>query len=137
MVRITGRIMSCAALALLLVANASPASPQGTKMSDVADQLRAALAGVSVTVTQQGPVTLTSSADSMFPSAGWELNPGAPVLDKIVPTLSKLQHTETWLAATLTMLRSANSSRAWEFQTISISRASGQRAWWFFSCRKV
>jgi chemotaxis protein MotB len=30
----------------------------------------------------------------MFPSAGWELNPGAPVLDKIVPTLSKLQHTE-------------------------------------------
>ena len=45
MVRITGRIMSCAALALLLVANASPASPQGTKMSDVADQLRAALAG--------------------------------------------------------------------------------------------
>jgi chemotaxis protein MotB len=63
-------------------------------MSDVADQLRTALAGESVTVTQQGPVTLTSSADSMFPSAGWELNPGVPVLSKIVPTLSKLQHTE-------------------------------------------
>jgi chemotaxis protein MotB len=30
----------------------------------------------------------------MFPSAGWELNPGAPVLGKIVPTLSKLQRTE-------------------------------------------
>ena len=63
-------------------------------MSDVADQLRTALAGEPVTLTQQGPITLTSSADSMFPSAGWELNPGAPVLGKIVPTLSKLQHTE-------------------------------------------
>ena len=94
MVRIAGRITSCATLALLLVANASPGSAQGTKMSDVADQLRTALAGVSVTVTQQGPVTLTSSADAMFPSAGWELNPGAPVLAKIVPTLSKLQRTE-------------------------------------------
>jgi hypothetical protein len=48
MVRITGRITSCATLALLLVANAIPA--QGTKMSDVADQLRTALAGESVTV---------------------------------------------------------------------------------------
>ena len=98
MVRSTGRITSCATLALLLVANASPGSAQGTKMSNVADQLRTALAGVSVTVTQEGPVTLTSSADSMFPSAGWELNPGAPVLDKIVPTLSKLQHTEIVVA---------------------------------------
>ena len=87
-------LTSCATLALLLVANASPGSAQGTKMSDVADQLRTALAGELVTVTQQGPVTLTSSADSMFPSAGWELNPGAPVLGKIVPTLSKLQRTE-------------------------------------------
>ena len=94
MVRTTGRITSCATLAVLLVAYASPGSAQGNKMSDVADQLRTALAGESVTVTQQGPVTLTSSADSMFPSAGWELNPGVPVLSKIVPTLSKLQHTE-------------------------------------------
>jgi len=70
MVRIAGRITSCATLALLLVANASPGSAQGTKMSDVADQLRTALAGVSVTVTQEGPVTLTSSADAMIPSAG-------------------------------------------------------------------
>ena len=94
MVRITGRITSCATLAVLLVAYASPGSAQGNKMSDVADQLRTALAGEPVTVTQQGPVTLTSSADAMFPSAGWELNPGAPVLSKIVPILSKLQHTE-------------------------------------------
>jgi type IV secretory pathway VirB2 component (pilin) len=70
MVRTTGRITSCATLALLLVANASPGSAQSIKMSDVADQLRTALAGEPVTVTQQGPVTLTSSADAMFPSAG-------------------------------------------------------------------
>jgi chemotaxis protein MotB len=94
MARTAGRITSCATLAVLLAAYASPGSAQGTKMSDVADQLRTALAGESVTVTQQGPVTLTSSADAMFPSAGWELNPGAPVLGKIVPTLSKLQRTE-------------------------------------------
>ena len=78
--------VSTTTLAVLLVAYASPGSAQGNKMSDVADQLRTALAGESVTVTQQGPVTLTSSADAMFPSAGWELNPGAPVLGKIVPT---------------------------------------------------
>ena len=94
MVRTIGRITSCATLAVLLVAYASPGSSQGDKMSDVADQLKTALAGESVTLTQQGPVTLTSSADSMFPSAGWELNPGVSVLSKIVPTLSKLQHTE-------------------------------------------
>ena len=70
MVRVTGRITSCATLALLLVANASPGSAQGTKMSDVADQLKTALAGDPVMLTQQGPVMLTSSADSMFPSAG-------------------------------------------------------------------
>ena len=94
MVRTIERITSCATLAVLLVAYASPGSAQGNKMSDVADQLKTALAGESVTLTQQGPVTLTSSADSMFPSAGWELNPGVPVLSKIVPILSKLQHTE-------------------------------------------
>ena len=94
MARTAGRIASCATLAVALVAYASPGSAQGTKMSDVADQLRTALAGMPVTVTQQGPVTLTSSADSMFPSAGWELNAGAPLLAKIVPMLAKLQHTE-------------------------------------------
>ena len=30
----------------------------------------------------------------MFPPGGWELKPGVPVLSKIVPILSKLQHTE-------------------------------------------
>ena len=92
--RIPGRITGCAILAGLLVAHASPGSAQGNKMSDVADQLRTELAGQPVTVTQQGPVTLTSGADAMFPSGGWELKPGVPVLSKIVPILSKLQHTE-------------------------------------------
>ena len=90
----SGRITGCAMLAGLLVAHASPGSAQGDKMSDVADQLRKELAGHPVTVTQQGPVTLTSGADAMFPSGGWELKPGVPVLSKIVPILSKLQHTE-------------------------------------------
>ena len=109
MVRIAGRITSCATLAVLVVVYASPGSAQVNKLSDVADQLRTGLVGEQVTVTQQGPatlttvtllgpVTLTSSADVMFPSAGWELNPGAPVVGKIVPILSKLQNTKIVVA---------------------------------------
>jgi flagellar motor protein MotB len=104
--------------------------------------------GEQVTVTQQGPatlttvtlvgpVTLTSSADAMFLSAGWELNPGAPVVGKIVPILSKLQNTKIVVVGYTDNARSAHSSRAWEFQTISTSRANGQRAWWFTSRRRV
>ena len=92
-------------LAVLLAAYASPGFAQVNKLSDVADQMRTGLVGEPVTVIQQGPatltivtlqgpVTLTSSADAMFPSAGWELKPGAPVLGKIVPILSKLQNTK-------------------------------------------
>ena len=51
--------MSATALAVLLVAYASPGSAQVNKMSDVADQLRTGLVGEAVTVTQQGPATLT------------------------------------------------------------------------------
>ena len=39
MVRIAGRIASCATLAVLLVAYASPGSAQGTKLSDVAQPI--------------------------------------------------------------------------------------------------
>lgn len=94
--RTPGRITGWASLAVLLVAYESPGSAQqmGNKMSDVADQLRTELAGEPVTVRQQGSVTLTSGADAMFPSGGWELKPGVPVLSKIVLALSKLQHTE-------------------------------------------
>ena len=97
--------ISATTLTVLLVAYASPGSAQVNKLSDVADQMRTGLVGEPVMVTQQGPatltivtlqgpVTLTSSADAMFPSAGWELKPGAPVLGKIVPMLSKLQNTK-------------------------------------------
>ena len=94
--RTPGRITGWASLAVLLVAYESPGSAQqmGNMMNDVADHLRTELAGEPVTVRQQGSVTLTSGADAMFPSGGWELKPGVPVLSKIVPTLSKLQHTE-------------------------------------------
>ena len=101
--------VSATTLAVLLAAYASPSSAQVNKLSDVADQLRTGLMGELVTVTQQGPatlttvtlqgpVTLTSSADAMFPSAGWELNPGAPVVGKIVPILSKLLNTKIVVA---------------------------------------
>jgi len=101
--------VSATTLAVLLAAYASPGSAQVNKLSDVAEQLRTGLMGELVTVAQQGPatlttvtlqgpVTLTSSADAMFPSAGWELNPGAPVVGKIVPVLSKLQNTKIVVA---------------------------------------
>jgi hypothetical protein len=87
--RTPGRITGWATLAVLLVAYESPGSAQqmDNKMNDVADQLRTELAGEPVAVRQRGSVTLTSGADAMFPSGGWELKPGVPVLTKIVPTL--------------------------------------------------
>ena len=46
-------------------------------------------------VTQKaGSVTLTSSADTMFPSGGWQVPSTVPLLDKMLPTLSKLQNTK-------------------------------------------
>ena len=74
-------------------------------LQSVDDQLRTALAGEPVTVTKQesgglggllssnGTITLTSSADYIYPSGGWELKPGAPVLSKMVPTFRNFQHT--------------------------------------------
>jgi chemotaxis protein MotB len=54
-----------------------------------------ALAGESVVLTPQiVSVTITSSADSMFPSGDWKLPNNAPLLDKMVPTLSKFRTTK-------------------------------------------
>jgi flagellar motor protein MotB len=74
--------------ALALSACASP-------MIKGANSLKSALAGEPVVVTQQGDnsIILTSSADYLYPSGGWELLPGAPVLIKMVPTFAKLQNT--------------------------------------------
>jgi chemotaxis protein MotB len=101
MMRKPGHIAGSVALAVLLGTYASPSFAQqhhnmDNKLSDLADQLRAELAGDPVTVSQPSrhPITITSSADAMFASGGWELNPGTPVLRRLVPILSKLQHTE-------------------------------------------
>lgn len=67
--------------------------------SVVAGVTLSAVAGDPVEVTQQGDnsIKLTSSADYLYPSGGWELRPGAPVLSKMVPTFSKLQQTNILL----------------------------------------
>jgi chemotaxis protein MotB len=62
---------------------------------DLANDLRNALAGSPVTVSQQGDkIVLTSSADYMFPSGGWQIPSDAPVLNRIAPILAKLQNTQ-------------------------------------------
>ena len=43
-------------------------------------------------------VRLTSSADAMFPSGGWQVPSNVPLLDKMLPTLSKLQNTKIVVA---------------------------------------
>lgn len=79
---------------LVAVGLAGCASLMGNKLDEDADELKSALSGYPVEVAKQdGSVTLMSSADYMFPSGGWQLAPGAPVLSKMVPTLSGLQHT--------------------------------------------
>src|SRR4029077_3821066 len=85
--------IAATALALCMIASASMAEDE--QLSQVAEQLKTALAGDPVEVTQKaGSVTVTSSADAMFPSGGWQVPSNAPLLDKILPTLSKLQHTK-------------------------------------------
>jgi chemotaxis protein MotB len=65
------------------------------QLSQVAEQLKTALGGDPVEVTQQVvSVTLTSSADAMFPSGGWQIPSNAPLLSKMLPTLTKLQNTK-------------------------------------------
>jgi chemotaxis protein MotB len=49
--------------------------------------------GVSGLFQQSGTITLTSSADYLYPSGDWRLRPGAPVLSKVVPIFRNLQHT--------------------------------------------
>jgi chemotaxis protein MotB len=71
----------------------------GNKLDENADELKSALAGEPVEVTKlDGSVKLTSSADYLYPPGGWQLRPGAPVLSKMVPTFSKLQHTKIVVA---------------------------------------
>jgi chemotaxis protein MotB len=61
----------------------------------LADDLRNALVGAPVTVSQtDDSIVMTSSADYMFPSGGWQIPSASPVLDKIAPILAPLQNTK-------------------------------------------
>ena len=83
-------------LALSLTAFTSMA---GDELSQVAEQLKTALAGDPVEVTQKVVlIRLTSSSDAMFPSGGWQVPSNVPLLDKMLPTLSKLQNTKIVVA---------------------------------------
>ena len=95
MTRRTASVLAAAMLALTLSACTSMTMMMGNKLDKVADELKTALAGEPVDVTKHdGSVVITSSADYMYPSGGWQLKPDAPVLSKMVPTLSKLHNTK-------------------------------------------
>ena len=65
------------------------------RLNQVANDLRNALVGAPVVVTQQeGSIIVTSSADYMFPSGGWQIASDSPVLNKIAPILSQLRNTK-------------------------------------------
>ncbi len=88
MSRIPRSLLGAAALVFALSGCAS------MRMQKVADELKTALAGEPVEIARQDDtVKVTSSADYMYPPGGWQLHPGAPVLSKMVPTLSRLQKT--------------------------------------------
>lgn len=76
------------------------------RLQTLDQQLTTALAGEPVVITMQetssgigglfnqsGTITLTSSADYLYPSGDWRLRPGAPVLSKMVPIFRSFQHT--------------------------------------------
>ena len=85
--------IAAATLALSLTASASVAA-EGNQLSQDDEQLKSALAGAPVIVTVQvASVTLTSSADAMFPSGGWQISSDSPLLNKMLPTFSKLRNT--------------------------------------------
>src|SRR3974390_1414046 len=85
--------IATATLALSLIANTSMAG--GGHLSQDAEQLKSALAEDPVQITQRVvSVTLTSSADAMFPSGGWQIPADAPLLNRMLPTLSQLKNTK-------------------------------------------
>jgi chemotaxis protein MotB len=91
----TRRTASMLAAAMFALTLSACASMMGNKLDKVADELKTALAGEPVDVTKHdGSIVITSSADYMYPSGGWQLKPDAPVLSKMVPTLSKLHNTK-------------------------------------------
>jgi chemotaxis protein MotB len=87
--------VAIAATTLALSLTASTSMAGDGQLSQVAEQLKTALAGDPIEVTQQVvSVTLMSSADAMFPSGEWKIPSDAPLLNKMLPMLSKLQNTK-------------------------------------------
>jgi hypothetical protein len=81
MIRKAASILAAGTLALAL---AACASMMGNQLNKDADELRTALAGEPVAVTtQDSSVIIASSADYLYPSGGWQLRPGAPLLSKM------------------------------------------------------
>jgi chemotaxis protein MotB len=91
--------IAIAATTLALSLTAAASMLGDGQLGQVAEQLKTALAGDPVEVTQKVVlVRLTSSADAMFPSGGWQVPSNVPLLDKMLPTLSKLQNTKIVVA---------------------------------------
>jgi chemotaxis protein MotB len=87
--------IAAATLALSLTASASMAA-EGNQLSQDDEQLKSALAGAPVIVKLEvASVTLSSSADAMFTSGGWQISSDSPLLNKMLPTFSKLRN--TWI----------------------------------------
>jgi chemotaxis protein MotB len=84
-----------AATALSLTLSQAMAAGEQLQLIQDVEQLKTALAGEPIIFTPQiVSVTITSSADAMFPSGGWQLPTNAPLLDKMMPTLSQFHTTK-------------------------------------------
>ena len=89
MIRRSAFLLVAGAFALILTGCAS------NRLDDLDANLKSALAGTPVDVTQQnGSILLTSSADNMFPSGGWQIPSDSPVLNRMAPILSSLRNTK-------------------------------------------
>src|SRR5690242_17906108 len=88
-VRRSALLLAAGTLAVVLTGCAS------NRLGGLANDLRNAEVGAPVDVTEQdGSVIVTSSADYMFPAGGWQIPSDSPVLNRMVPILSRLQNTK-------------------------------------------
>jgi chemotaxis protein MotB len=89
MIRRSALLLAAGAFALALTGCAT------NHLDELNANLKSALVGTPVDVTQQnGSILLTSSADYMFPSGGWQIPSDSPLLNRMVPTLSSLHNTK-------------------------------------------
>jgi chemotaxis protein MotB len=84
-----------ATTALSLTLTQAMAAGEQLQLIQDAEQLKTALSGEPVVITPQiVSLTIESGSDKMFPSGDWQLPANAPLLDKMIPTLSKLRNTK-------------------------------------------